>query len=219
MNKISLAIAGLLVAASPVFAVSAADEEDGGQLAFVAAGRDFTLTVPAGYCRPRGADIARARAVAAVDSINFTPVDLQKCGTVGSDYVLLKYPRTGGSFAMTRPEFLALLKAEFEGPNGMEGLAEGAAQANSDIAEASGGSMKVEMPDYGYSGQDDVCVYMSGAVAVTSDTGTRNGIAASCITLIDGQNMVVHVYDFAQSSGIAALKARSAAVARSIQPQ
>ena len=180
MNKISLAIAGLLVAASPVFAVSTADEEDGEQLAFVAAGRDFTLTVPAGYCRPRGADIARARAVAAVDSINFTPVDLQKCGTVGSDYVLLKYPRTGGSFAMTRPEFLALLKAEFEGPNGMEGLAEGAAQANSDIAEASGGSMKSAIsPARHWSASQAQAAFMETA----SEGRGRSRVRSTCASI------------------------------------
>lgn len=218
MNKLSFAFAGLAAVAGWSAVAWAADGEQG-ELAFAASGREFTLQVPAGYCPPKGADIARARAVAEIDSVNYTPVDLQKCGTTGKEYVLVKYSREGSVFDATRAEFIALLKSEFQGPGADQALAEGAAQANADIADASGGSTRVEMPDYGYSGADDVCVYMSGALSLTSGDRSVSGRAATCITLVDGQSFAIHAYDMGGTTRIATLKARSAAVARSIRPK
>ncbi len=202
-----------LLLAAPALAV-----EDGAVLAFNAAGQEFGMPVPAGYCPPEGEDIAVARRVAAMDPVNETPIDLQRCGTAGDDYVLVKYPKAGGVFEMDRAMFLALVAAELEAPGADAILSEGAELANEGIADATANRGRVDIPDFGYTGTDDICAYLSGTITVQLGESSRQGLAASCITLVGERNLVIHVYNFLGTASVEELRAHAATIARSIEP-
>lgn len=209
-----IVFASALLLAAPVLAA-----EEGVGLGFNAAGQEFGMPVPAGYCVPAGRDIAAARRVAAMDPVNETPIDLQLCGTAGDDYVLVKFPKAGAVFEMDRAIFLALVAAELEGPGANALLSEGGELANEGIAAATDNRGRVDVPDFGYSGNDDICVYLSGTITVQLGESSRKGLAASCLTLVGERNLVIHVYNFLGTASVDELRARAATIARSIEPR
>lgn len=207
----------LLPAAAGVLAIAVASPVAAQEQLNFAIGEDeFTVTIPEGYCLPTGEDKARANRAAAIDSQNVTPVDFQRCGSFGVSYTLIKSPRGFPPVRATRSEFLSGIRAELGNPNAIK---EGLAVGQKDVSRGTGGQVKVDSPDYGYTGSDDLCVFLAGNLNISLPDGSgRNPRGATCVTLVGTRNIVVHSYDFdPDGASVEELQARSRAVAASVR--
>jgi hypothetical protein len=178
--------------------------------------QDFEIPVPAGYCQPTGERSVMSREVAAGDTQNFTLLDVDRCGTFGIDYILIKSPRELPSLPMPKETFIQMMAAQLQNN---EVLSAGFEQANEDAANLTNGSLRVVPADYGFDGHDEHCVYLAGILKIAIDGQTDAVRSASCVTLVGTRNIVVHTYDFTGTpASIAELKSRARAIAMSIQP-
>lgn len=180
------ALAGALVA-SPLAA-----QEGGGKIEFAIQGETFVLDVPEGYCQPTGTEALIAKRFADADSSNLTPVNIQRCGTYGQDYVLIKTPRNMPPVPLSKPIFLQIMDSEMRKQNVME---EGLATGQKDIDKVTDGKLDVNFDGVSYIGTDDQCAYLSGTAKIAVEGGGEGTIAVgSCGTLVGSRHIFVHAY-------------------------
>jgi len=211
MRYVTLAFAVLALAATPGGAAAK------GLHRFTVGGKAYTVPVPEGYCLPSGTTVELARNVAALDTMNFTHANLDRCGTFGEDYVHIKSPRQTQPLPMPRAEFIALIAREVQTTSGQEMVDEAMDQAGRDVAQGTGNEVQLDNTVPRFFGQDDVCAYMAmtGEVSAGGNTVKMRGVI--CMTLVGEQFMNVNAYAL-EGEGItdAELKARARAIAASI---
>lgn len=205
LAKIISTIAALTIAtAIPAQAANAKTVE------FNWRGETFVLTVPQDYCVPEGQWAERARANAAGDSQNETVINLERCGTFGQDYILIKTPRDLPPIDLPRSQFIDLVAGQFSD----EVLQQGFEQGSRDVSKMSNGETSVDQRDYGFAGTDADCAYLAGNMTLNSPEGALNVRVGSCLTLVGTRNFAIHVYDNRQGgASVATLKQRSRQVA------
>jgi hypothetical protein len=213
IRYVTLAIAALALAAVPggVSAQSKAAHR------FTVGGKTFTMPIPQGYCLPSGATSALAERVAALDTMNVTHANLDRCGTFGEDYVHIKSPRQSLPVPMPRADFVALLARELQTANGQQVVGDALAEAGRDVAEGTDNEIKLDNTVPRYAGQDDVCAYMALTGDVAGPTGTVSMRGVICMTVVGGEFMNINAYAM-EGKGItdAQLKARVRSIAVSI---
>lgn len=177
-------------------------------------GETFVLTIPQDYCVPEGQWAEAARANAAGDSQNETVIDLERCGTFGQAYILIKTPRNLPAIDLPKSQFIDLVAGQFSD----EVLEQGLSQGSKDVSNMSDGQVSVEQRDYGFAGTDSECAYLAGRMAVTGPEGALEVRVGSCLTLVGTRNFAVHVYDNRQGGAdVATLQRRSREVAQAIR--
>ncbi len=208
MRISTLGLAAALAAiASPVSAQESIDFSIGDQA--------FSMPMPAGYCEPGAEFDAFAEQMAQSDSQNATLADVDRCGTYGEDYVLVKTPRTLPPIPFPREQFIALMAQQIDQGTALE---DGMAQADEDIAAMSDGQMSVDTGSYAYAGYDDFCLYLAGDMILNVPGGSVDATVASCSTLIGTRNITVHVYNFKDNRPSAnEMKVSALNIARSIE--
>jgi len=213
MRNLVLAVAAVSLAGGPLLA------ESGTTHRFTVGGKAFTVPVPQGYCLPSGETVAFAAQVAALDTMNFTHANLDRCGTFGEDYVHIKSPRQSEPIPMPRAEFVALIARELQTEAGQKLANDALEDAGRDVAEGTDGEIKLDNTVPRFAGQDDVCAYMALTGEVSGPTGSITMRGVICMTVVGGQFMNVNAYATErQGIGDAQLKARVRAIAASIAP-
>jgi hypothetical protein len=206
-----LAAAALL--AAPANAQGAALTERRETVEFTISGQSFSLRVPEGYCVPAGRAAEVAAKTAAGDSQNDTLVDLQRCGTFGEDYILIKTPRGLPPLNLPKETFIPLVAQQLGGTAVEEGKAIGA----QDVDKMSEGRISVKDRDYGFAGTDEDCAYMAGGIQMTAEGKTVDVRIGSCITLVGTRNFAIHAYDNRKDGASAdALRQRTRDIANAI---
>ncbi len=201
------------VAALALAAPAAAQTSPESEVTFTVHGDSFSLPAPEGYCLPTGQQADIASNLHSWDSVNLTPVDLQRCGTFGTDDIIVKSPRVVDRMAMTRSDFITLMKGQFT----TEVFNEGIALGKGDVARGSQDKITVGESEFAFRGADETCVYLAGTMQLQSGSATRLTRIGSCVTLVGDHLMTVAAYDFRPDGvDLAALMARSRDVAASI---
>lgn len=213
IRYVTLALAALALVPGMAAAQGAAQHR------FSVGGKAFSVPVPQGYCLPSGATVALAERSAALDSMNLTHADLERCGTFGEDYVHIKSPREAMPVDMPRADFLALIARELQTANGQQLVDDALDDAAREVAEGTGNTVKLTNTVPRYIGQDDMCVYMALRGDVVGVNGTIKISGLICMTVIEGQFMNVNAYAV-EGTGVtdAELKARTRTIAASIAP-
>lgn len=213
MRNMVLAVAVLALASGPALAQSGATHR------FTAGGKAFTVPVPQGYCLPSAETIALAEQVAALDTMNVTHANLDRCGSFGEDYVHIKSPRQSQPIPMPRADFVALIARELQSETGQQLTNDALEDAGRDVAAGTDGEIKLDNTVPRFAGQDDVCAYMALTGDVSGPTGSITMRGVICMTVVGGQFMNVNAYAI-EAKGItdAQLKARARAIAASIAP-
>lgn len=213
MRYVTLAFAALALAAAP----GGAAAQTKAQHRFTVNSKAFTVPVPEGYCLPSGPTVQLAQGVAALDTMNLTHANLDRCGTFGEDYVHIKSPRQSQTVPMPRKDFIALIARELQTASGQQLVDDAIAEAGRDIAEGTDNEIQLDNTVPRYFGQDDVCAYMAMTGDVSGAGGTVKIHGVICMTLVDSEFMNVNVYAI-EGKGItdAQLKARARAIAASI---
>jgi len=177
-------------------------------------GETFEVAVPAGYCSPTGDHAAFSAQIAAGDSQNETLVDLQRCGTFGTDYVVIKTPRELLAVPLPKSVFVKMVAEQLETTQtGEEGLTKG----QEDVEQMTGGVVSVDPTSYRYAGFDDDCAYIAGTLQVSSGEETNSVRAGSCLTLAGTRNLSIHFYNTNEGgASVEMLKTRSRALANAI---
>lgn len=176
-------------------------------------GESFSLAIPAGYCLPKGEQIAITQATAAGDSQNETVVHLERCGTFGEDYILIKTPRNMPPLTMPKAQFIDLVSDQFTQENVQDGIDQG----SEDVSNMSDGKLSISQRDYGFVGTDDECVIMAGSMELRSREGAVEVRVGSCLTLVGTRNFAIHSYDNRpDGAGAQTLSQRSRQVAVAI---
>src|SRR6056297_2277202 len=106
-------------------------------------GETFSLAVPEGYCLPRGQQKAITRQNAEGDSQNETVVDLQRCGTFGEAYILIKTPRDLPALNVPKSQFIDLVSRQFSD----ELVEQGIERGSKDVSNMSNGQVGVRQRD------------------------------------------------------------------------
>lgn len=209
----TMALAALVLAAAP----GAAAAQGKALHRFTVGGKDFTVPLPAGYCLPSGMTVALADKVAALDTMNLTHANLDRCGTFGEDYVHIKSPRQSQPVPIPRADFIALIAREIQTANGQKLVNDAIENAGRDVAESTDNEIKLDNTVPRFFGQDDVCAYMALTGDVAGPTGKVTMRGVICMTVVGGQFMNVNAYAV-EGKGItdAQLKARVRSIAASI---
>ena len=213
MRYVTLAFAALALAAVP----GGAAAQGKAQHRFTVGGKAFSVPVPEGYCLPSDGTVALAERVAALDTMNLTHANLDRCGTFGEDYVHIKSPRQSQPVPIPRADFIALIAREIQSVSGQQLVDDAIEKAGRDVAEGTGNEIQLDNTVPRFFGQDDVCAYM----AMTGDVVTAGGAAkirgVICMTVAGGQFMNVNAYAIdGRGTTDAQLKARVRAIALSI---
>lgn len=222
---VSSLVVAAMVFASPLVAqdrdakkaFSATEASDGSSINFNIGADRFSMPMPSGYCEPTGENALISEQIAAGDSMNFTLADVDRCGTFGEDYVLVKTPRVLPPINISRSVFLDAIVSELQ--NGTA-LQEGFEQGSADVSNLSDGALSVDVGTYGYDSYDEECVYLAGILRVSAEDGSVKAQAATCMTLVGNRNIAVHAYDFTNNPATRdELKERARAIAMSIIPR
>lgn len=213
MRYLAGAFAALALAATPCGAAA----EGMVPHRFSVGGTDFTVPLPEGYCLPSGQTVELARNVAALDTMNITHANLDRCGTFGEDYVHIKSPRQPQSVPMPRADFIALIAREIQTASGQQLVDDAIDKAGRDIAEGTGNDVQLDNTVPRFFGQDDTCAYMAMTGDVVAASGTAKIRGVICMTLVGGQFMSINAYGL-EGRGVTddQLKARVRAIAASI---
>lgn len=181
---------------------------------FIWAGKTYQASIPEGYCLPTSEQQPFADQTAAGDSQNHTVMQVERCGTWGEDYILIKTPRIATPINMSRPDFLTAIAQVFETSSVVE---EGKKIGAEDVSRSTDGEVNLASQDFGYVGADDTCAYLAGTITSIAQGVSWNTRAASCTTIIGTQSFTTYSYD-SRSNGasIDRLKQRSRDVARSM---
>ncbi|QFT78376.1 hypothetical protein [Erythrobacter sp. THAF29] len=189
-----------LVAAFAATLVSTplAAQEGGGQIEFTVKGETFVLDVPEGYCPPTGAGALIAAQFADADSANLTPVNIQRCGTYGEDYVLIKTPRMMPAVPLSKPVFLQIMTSEIQKQDMIQ---QGIETGKKDIDKVTDGKMDIDFEGIRYRKTDDQCVYLAGVAQVAVQGEESNSVAVgSCGTLVGTRHFFAHAYKKGETS-------------------
>jgi hypothetical protein len=213
MRYVTLVFAALALAAVP----GGAAAQGKAQHRFTVGGKAFTVPVPDGYCLPSGMTVALAEKVAALDTMNLTHANLDRCGTFGEDYVHIKSPRQSQPVPIPRADFIALIAREIQTANGQKLVDDAIENAGRDVAKGTDNEIKLDNTVPRFFGQDDMCAYMAMSGDVVGAGGTVRITGVICMTVIGSQFMNVNAYAI-EGKGItdAQLKARARAIAASI---
>lgn len=212
MKNTTLTATAALVAALALPG-SAGAQTNSETVSFSWQGENFDVSVPNGYCLPTAEQQRTSDNIAAGDSQNETMIEFQRCGSYGSDYILIKTPRALPPVNLPREQFVALVAEQIGGAASEEGKRIGAR----DVEEMSNGRVSVDGQNYDYAGYDDYCAYMAGTIDLTSPDSALQVRAGSCLTLVGKRNFAVHVYDNRPGgASVATLKQRSFEVASTI---
>lgn len=213
MRYVTLAFAALALTAAP----DGAAAQSKAQHRFTVGGKAFIVPVPEGYCLPSGMTVELAQKVAALDTMNLTHANLDRCGTFGEDYVHIKSPRQSQPVPMPRADFIALIAREIQTASGQKLVDDAMEKAGRDVAEGTGNEIQLDNTVPRFLGQDDMCAYMAmvGDVIAAEGKVTIRGVI--CMTVVGGEFMNVNAYGI-EGKGItdAQLKARVRAIAASI---
>lgn len=202
---------GLSLVSQPI----GARDDAAQRIDFTVAEEGYALAVPNGYCRTKGLEKVLSEQFAAADTANVTPIDIQRCGTFGTDYVLVKSPRGLPALPIPKDQFIPLLADELKKQDVLEA---GFEQGRKNVDEATGGEMDVSLERISYSGSDEQCAYVSGTVNVAVKEGRSNKVlVGSCGTIVGTRHFFVHSYAGSESGiTIAQLMARSKQVSLAI---
>lgn len=213
MRYLTLAFAALAMAAAPGGAAAKGEALH----RFTVGGKGFTVPVPEGYCLPSGPTVELAQGVAALDTMNLTHANLDRCGTFGEDYVHIKSPGQSQTVPIPRADFIALIAREVQTASGQQLVEDAIEKPGRDVAEGTDNEIQIGNTVPRYFGQDDVCAYMAMSGDVSPAGGTVKIRGVICMTLVDSEFMNVNVYAL-EGKGIsdAQLKARARAIAASI---
>ena len=184
---------------------------------FTVASQQFELTTPDDFCAPVGEELQVSQTSAKVDEQNFTPVDLQRCGTFGMDYMLVKYPREGAVVDMSKADFLKAMGDFFDTERGRRAADAGFKDSRDNISRGSGGAVDVDATGVSYAGKDSDCVYLGGRIDLIVEGETKRMLLGSCMTVVNNTVITVHSYRIESEASVDALKARSRTVARSLR--
>ncbi|MFL0356096.1 hypothetical protein ACI5KX_06410 [Erythrobacter sp. GH1-10] len=203
------------VAAAFASAPLSAQENSGEEVEFEVKGETFVLQIPEGYCAPEGSGALIAKQFADADSANLTPVNLQRCGSYGEDYIMIKTPRQMPAVPIAKSIFIEIMANEMQkGQSVKEGLDQG----KRDVDTVTDGKLDMDLGGIGYAGSDDQCAYLAGVADVAVEGGGAGTVAVgSCGTLVGTRHFFVHAYMAeGDASTIDELKARSRAVSLQI---
>jgi hypothetical protein len=154
-------------------------------------GTTYSMQVPSGYCLPNSEQKTITDYNASIDSQNETLFHLERCGTFGRDYVLVKTPRSLPAMNIPRADFNRLMGQELQRGAADEGLR----IAERDVSEGSGGQTSIDGNDYAFTRHDADCAYMVGTIQVTKQ-GTQIPVRiGSCLTIVGSYSISVHSYD------------------------
>lgn len=181
---------------------------------FSFAGETFEVAVPSGFCTPTGDAAALSAQIAAGDSQNETLVDLQRCGTFGSDYIVIKTPRNLPAVPVPKSAFIKMVAEQLETTQTAE---DGMTKGQEDVEQMTGGEVSVDSDSYSYAGFDDDCAYLAGVLRVSAGSETNMVRTGSCLTLVGTRNLTIHSYN-ATGAGdsVETLKERSRTLAKAI---
>jgi hypothetical protein len=184
---------------------------------FSVAGKNFTVTVPEGYCLPQGKEKALADAFADIDTLNFTHANFRECGVPGGDNSVIKSERNAQPLPVSKEMFIALAAKELETELGQQQLAQGMESGGRDVADGTGQQMSISGGGMRGAGFDADCAYMVGNVAVDMGQQTIPMNFGTCLTLVGGRVFAVHSYALAGGEvTFAMLKERSRTIAATI---
>ncbi|MEL6528891.1 MAG: hypothetical protein AAGK01_09465 [Pseudomonadota bacterium] len=181
---------------------------------FTFGGETFEVAVPKGYCTPTGDQAAVSAQIAAGDSQNETLADLQRCGSFGTDYMVIKTPRALPPVPLPKSVFVKMVAEQLQTTEtGDAGMTKG----QEDVAEMTGGEVSVDPTAYSYAGFDDDCAYIAGTLEVSAGEETNIVRTGSCLTLVGTRNFSVHSYSTETGgASVDALKTRSRDLANAI---
>jgi len=177
-------------------------------------GETFEVAVPKGYCTPTGDQAAFSAQIAAGDSQNETLVDLQRCGTFGADYIVIKTPRELPAVPLPKAVFVKMVAEQLETTQTSE---QGLTKGQEDVEQMTGGEVSVDPASYSYAGYDEDCAYLAGTLQVSAGEESDSVRTGSCLTLVGTRNLSIHSYDTTEDGQtVEALKARSRTLAKAI---
>ncbi len=177
----------------------------------------FSYSLPEGYCTLSGLTAVVSRERQARDPGNLTPLNIQRCGTNGSDYILIKSPRSVPPLPLPREAFLDLLEAELRETYGTPDSLDGQLR---EVEEAMEETVQFDQAKIYLSGRDEHCAYLTGRIRVANETGQSVVMEfGSCGTLVGQRHIFIHAYA-AQSEGVspAELMRRSKELLIGIEP-
>ncbi len=174
----------------------------------------FEVAVPKGYCTPTGDLAALSAQIAAGDSQNETLVDLQRCGTFGTDYIVIKTPRQLPAVPLPKAVFVKMVAEQLETTQLAD---QGMTKGQEDVEQMTGGEMSVDPTSYSYAGYDEDCAYIAGTLQVNAGEDSTDVRTGSCLTLVGTRNLSIHSYNNIEGGeSVEALKVRSRALANAI---
>lgn len=177
-------------------------------------GETFEVAVPRGYCTPTGDQAAFSARIAEGDSQNETLVDLQRCGTFGTDYMVIKTPRQLPAVPLPKAVFVKMVAEQLETASMSD---EGMTKGQEDVEQMTGGEITVDPTSYSYTGYDEDCAYLAGTLQISAGEESDNVRTGSCLTLVGTRNLSIHSYDATEDGeSVEALKIRSRALANAI---
>jgi hypothetical protein len=212
MTKRFILAAGAALALAP-----AAQAQQNESATFAVGGKTFTVTVPAGYCEPQGADKLLSQAIADLDSLNLTHVTLKLCDNPLGDYSIVKSERNAQPVGVPKAMFIALAAKQLETELGQQQLDQGIGSAGEDLASGTGEALTLSSGSAQAAGFDDDCVYITGKAVIAAQGVNTTNHFATCLTLVGGRVFAVHSYseDLAKAP-YDTLKARSRALGASL---
>lgn len=182
---------------------------------FTFSGETFEVAVPKGYCTPTGDMAAFSARIAAGDSQNETLVDLQRCGTFGTDYIVIKTPRDLPAVPLPKAVFLKMVAEELETTQTAQN---GMTKGQEDVEQMTGGEVSVDPASYSYAGFDEDCAYIAGTLQINVGEQTSSMRTGSCLTLVGTRNFSIHSYNNIEAGpSVEALKIRSREMANAIK--
>lgn len=185
MRLLSAALAAATLAVTAT-AATAQDDAAPDTIDFTLGGKSVSIPVPDGFCPlpvGPGSDIGQFHDK--VDKRNDLVGHFERCED-GAAYVQIKRPKNNMS-NVPLPTFLSEMAKVFESDQGK--------QMVKDVGAEEVEGMTFETQEFGYSGRDDSCVYMSGVLNVNSAGGQVGGPSATCMTAAFGSMFTVNVYD------------------------
>jgi hypothetical protein len=201
-----------------LLAIATAGSMTGPVAHFHTAGADFALQLPAGYCEPRDSFIDVAQAVASLDNANVTIFTAFACDAKGlkaDNPLLIKTPKEALLARLDRNTINAEMQAEFNKPEFKAMTESGnieteAAKSIKDVLKTDV-ELKTQIKPVG---QDAVCNYLGGTLALANAGKTSVGAMAACLTVVNQRLLIIYMYsDYVGQPSIAALLPRVRAVA------
>jgi hypothetical protein len=218
MAKKSIKAAALAALATAMATAAGSARAEGPVIhRFTIGSEAFSVPVPEGYCLPQGADVALSEELAALDVQSHTLADLNRCGSIGEDYIHIKTPRTARPVPLPKALFLPLIARELESASGQKLMNDAMDKAGKQITDKTENAISLDEMKPRYGGLDEDCVYMVATGKVVVGEEALSLMTAGCMTVVDKRFITVAAYSGVDSGTTEEqLKARARAVARSI---